>query len=524
MLDRPTGERRRTRRTGARLDPAGPALALLAVIVYWLNGFDGYLSRDLALYAYAGQQVAEGDSPYVGVVNRSGPLSHAVPGLGALLARLLGTDDLLTMRVLFLVLSAGCIWLAYLLGRDLLQSRPAGLATAAALLAVHGFALYATHGPREKTTLVLFLIAAFVAMARHRPAWAGAFVALATLTWQPSFFVGAAAGVVGVVALSSGERVRALLRFGVGGLVPLAVCLVWYAAIGELQVFLDCFALIHVQYTDQPGIGTDWEAVEEMLNDAYGRFLWSMVAGAVALLVAAVAVLVRPTRRTPEGWLVVAMAAGLVAGLLWSLKAFNGFPDIFFVLPATILGIGVVTREVQRWAGDRAAVAVAVAWSLVAAGAALQYTVTTRDDILEIQRRETAAVLEALPADATIVSIEAPHPLVLAGATNPYPHQMFSLGLEDYVDDTWPGGLAGLAEDIAERRPTVIAVGTIDPEWLEPTLADGYVEVGSTVGWHWWVDESVGAETLAAVARATAGGEADPQAAGPARRTSSLSP
>src|SRR5262245_51938302 len=75
------------RRLRAWFDPLGPLLALLAGSVYWLRGFDGYLSRDLALYAYAGQQFADGVPAYEGVVNRSGPLSHLVPGLGALAAR-----------------------------------------------------------------------------------------------------------------------------------------------------------------------------------------------------------------------------------------------------------------------------------------------------------------------------------------------------------------------------------------------------------------------------------------------------
>ena len=148
----------------------------------------------------------------------------------------------------------------------------------------------------------------------------------------------------------------------------------------------------------------------------------------------------------------------------------------------------------------------AAAWALLAGVGAVHHAVTTRDDTLEVQRAETAAAFAALPEDSTLVSIEAPHPLVLTGRENSFPHQMFSLGLEDYVDDTWPGGLAGLAADVAELRPTVIAVGTLDPTWLQPVLDDGYVEVGSTTGWYWYVHESVGPEVLAEVSRATDGG------------------
>ena len=51
-----------------------------------------------------------------------------MPGIGAFLGRLVGVEDVLAMRAFFLVLSMACIWLAYVMGRDLLSSRAAGWA------------------------------------------------------------------------------------------------------------------------------------------------------------------------------------------------------------------------------------------------------------------------------------------------------------------------------------------------------------------------------------------------------------
>ena len=76
-----------------------------AVLTYAMHGFSGLLSRDLALYSYAGQQVAEGVPPYVGVMNRAGPLAHLLPAVGVLVARLGGWDDLLVMRLWFMVIA-----------------------------------------------------------------------------------------------------------------------------------------------------------------------------------------------------------------------------------------------------------------------------------------------------------------------------------------------------------------------------------------------------------------------------------
>ncbi|MEO6144298.1 MAG: hypothetical protein ABIP19_09995, partial [Dermatophilaceae bacterium] len=133
-----------------RLDPLGPALAVLGGAIFLLRGFDGVLSRDLALYAYAGQRVADGVPPYVGVMNRSGPLAHLVPGVGAWLGDRLGVDDLLTMRATMLVVSVLLVWATYVVARDVFGSRVVAAATALFMATMPVIVLYAVGGPRDK--------------------------------------------------------------------------------------------------------------------------------------------------------------------------------------------------------------------------------------------------------------------------------------------------------------------------------------------------------------------------------------
>src|SRR5699024_7972684 len=125
----------------------------VALVVYSLHGFEGRLSRDLGIYAYSGQQVANGVPPYENIVNRAGPMAQFGPGLGAALARLAGIDDLLGMRLLYLVISVACVGLVYVLVRELFGSRLAGVAAAAAFLSFQGFINLASNGPREKTVM-----------------------------------------------------------------------------------------------------------------------------------------------------------------------------------------------------------------------------------------------------------------------------------------------------------------------------------------------------------------------------------
>ena len=137
-----------------------------------------------------------------------------------------------------------------------------------------------------------------------------------------------------------------------------------------------------------------------------------------------------------------------------------------------------------------------MAWSLVATGLALTFSVGERDHDLEAQRRSVDAMLAELP-DATIVSLQAPQPLVLSGRRNPTRHQMFANGLGDYVDDTWPGGLPGFQRALLDSSrtwwpsapgETTVAAGD----------AAGLRRVGRAPGWIWLARRSLGPERLSA--------------------------
>src|SRR5215212_11708809 len=117
MIDT-TAARSRVRGAFAAVDPLLAACCLVAVVVYLVHGFDGPLLRDSGIYAYGGQRVAEGVPPYVAIANRAGPLAHILPGGAVAVARVVGVDDLLAIRVFYMLIAVACVGLAYLLGRD----------------------------------------------------------------------------------------------------------------------------------------------------------------------------------------------------------------------------------------------------------------------------------------------------------------------------------------------------------------------------------------------------------------------
>ena len=270
-----------------RVDPLGPLMAAAALVVFLVQGFDSILTRDLALYSYGAQQTVEGVPPYVSVLNRAGPLAHLVPAIGVAAGRAVGMDDVLAMRLLMMLISLACVWLLYLLSRDLFGSRLAGVASSSALLAFTGFVTYAVGGPREKTTLTLFVILVFWAVLKQRWMLAGAFVALATLTWQPSFLTGLFAAVVAMAGLGRRPMLTAAVRFGIGGLIPTALITAGFALAGALQEFLEGFVLINQRYTQQSGLLAEPGETIGFLFEGFGASLLLIVAGLVAVVVLA---------------------------------------------------------------------------------------------------------------------------------------------------------------------------------------------------------------------------------------------
>ena len=489
-----------------RIDPWGPALAAASVAIFLLNGFGGLLTRDLALYAYSGQQFAEGVPPYVSVLNRAGPLAHIVPGFGAMLARALGTDDLMTMRALMMVLSVVAVWLTYLLGRDAFGSRAAGVTAVATLLTFQGFVSYATGGPREKTTMMLLVVIALLAVVHRRWALAGVAVALATLTWQPAFFVGTTTALVAALGLPWRERWRAWIGFGLGGVAATAVVTAYFALEGALPELVEGFWSVNASHTRQTSLVKFlWVDAGEMV-DGFGWGLVLMVVGLVASVAVAVVARREPGPRDAARMAVIGMGAATVVAFLWSLVAFNGWADAVFVLPLAATGLAGLAALVTSRTGRPLATRAVAAYVVAALVATAIDTWVTRPDDLRPMRAETEAALDAAGPGVSVLSVGAPQPLVFGQLRNPLRHQMFIAGLQDYLDDTLPGGLEGLVSVVESDRPTFV---TMDHPswypWFEPLLEQHYRRVGTTQEFTWYVDTTVGEERIARLTRILAG-------------------
>jgi hypothetical protein len=239
------------------------------------------------------------------------------------------------------------------------------------------------------------------------------------------------------------------------------------------------------------------------VTTAYGASLWVLFAGLVALPLLSLGALRKATRRA-NPWLpvVAAFTIGAAAGLAWNLKEYDAWQDLFPMLPLAAVGLGGVFHVLTERLTVRATLVAAVALSLMASVLAIHHSITSRGDRLETQRESVKGVLAQLPDDATITSVEAPQALVLDKSRNPTRHQMFSSGLQFYIDDIWPGGLDGFRRDLVEDEPDMVVLGDPVSDRWRAAIEPEYVYVGSAPDWFWYARRSLGEEKLAELRKA----------------------
>jgi hypothetical protein len=479
-------------------DPA--VTGLVALVVYALHGYDGVLTRDLGVFSYGGMHVARGTPPYVGVFNSVGPLADAVPGFAIWLGHFVDADPILSARLFFTLLSALCCSLLCVLARDTLGSRAAGFIAPALFLTFEDFLRLASDGPREKTTMVVFLLGCLILLGRRRWALAGACAALATLTWQPVFAVTLGALAAATLLDQGDRRSRILLRFTLGGLVPSLATVSFFLAAGALPQAVDGFIVINAAYTRQPSFFSDPHTIATTLLKAYDLSLFLILGGLIALFVLGVRAVPfarRPTASPTARRLVVCAAAALI-GTVWTLADINGAPDLFMLLPLAAVGLAAPVVLLLGRLARRLALTGAVAVVCIAVTAASLESVSTRAHMLDVQRADVNAVLGTQPGDATIVSLNAPEALALAGRDNPVPYQVMNRAQVRYLSASYPGGIPGFLDTLKSLRPTFVVVSPsfVEP-WPDSWLGTDYWRIGGGAGFVWYLSRDAGPDALA---------------------------
>ena len=401
-----------------RVAPWLGALTALAVAaaLFTRFGLDGKLSRDEAIYAYGGRQWADGVPFYRSTFDPKTPLSALLAMLGVLGGRVTGTDGLTTIRVGFGVVSCLVVVAVYDLARTLWDSVPAGLVAAVTMASFQGFAVDAFGGPDAKMPGICLAIVAMGLLARRRWFWAALAGSCAFLDWQPLVIFPLVAIALGPFVVEAGTRWRVVRSAVAGTALPIALLVAYFALSGAAAQLWEATVRFPVTGVQRGPVtfSSRWADIRHVVGSHYphtGVLFWT---GCGLLLGLALATLLAGRRGGGTGWrhpLIWVVLPTFAALVVFSLADFQGYPDLFPLLPYAALGIGGTVAALGRPQLRRIGTAAALAATALLVVLSWHWYDTSPDNTHELvaQRAHGAALDRLLGPRATLYSLGDPH-------------------------------------------------------------------------------------------------------------------
>ncbi|MEA2296667.1 MAG: hypothetical protein QOE86_4306 [Solirubrobacteraceae bacterium] len=503
LQNRRPGEPFAPRGDRAAADDRSPVIAWAgALLVFGITvalftrfGLDDTLRRDEAIYAYGGQQWANNGVPFeTSIFDPKGPGAAALLALATLVARALSVNDLHLMRLFFFLFACGAVVGVYVLGLWLFESALAGLAAAITFASFEGFALDALGGPDAKMPGIFFAVVAMALLLRRRWFLGALAGSLAFLVWQPLVIYPAVAVVAAAVAPGRSERWGRVGQAVAGAAIPVAVTVVYYLLAGSLHDLFEGsvnFPLTGIQHGNET-LRQRLDVIRHVVTADYGHTRWLFWGGLVLLPALAGLRLARgrsQLRDTVRDPFLVVVVLSFLGVVLFSATDFQGYPDLYPLLPYAALGIGgavgLVLTGLRGGAWLRR-VAGVVASLAVAALAVLTWhwydVPRARDTNLILQRARAKKIKAMIGPGETLYAIGDPTSLVLTHRRNPSRYIYLGSAVGRWMLKHTPGHFAGWQRQVRKANPAVIVVaGWTGPteqrtvRWLRSAYAERYM-------------------------------------------------
>lgn len=449
---------------------AGAVVSLaVAVALFSRFGINGSLSRDESIYAYGGQQLSHGVAPYLGIFDPKGPMATWIAGLASVAAHAVGRNDIYAVRLAYFVCACLTVLAVYLLGARLWRSTVAGVVGAVVFASFRGFAADALSGPDAKTPGVLLAVLSMWFLLRRQWFWGAAAASLAFLVWQPLALYALVAVGVAVLASDSRGRRKALVGAVAGAAAPLLLTALYFVAAGAFAEFVDATVTFPFRgvVRGHQTLGARLGVIVNVVHRDYrlsGLLFW---AGSVALVVLAVAHVVRGRRHPLAALRHPLVCVVLVTGLLQAAYAasdFQGYPDLYPLLPYAALGLGgivAVLLHAGRGVAGRLLVTVPALVALVVL-TVFSWTAFTddvlHDDGLATQRANACAVERLLGPTGSLYALGDPTPLVMTHRRNPDRFVYLGSGVDRWKVTHLEGGFDAWTAQVRRADPTVIVL------------------------------------------------------------------
>ena len=423
---------------------------------------------DLAIWDYVAQSILRGQVPYRDVVEIKTPASAYLSALAMAAGRAAGLPDIAAVRVLQVLLVGLLAAVTYLVAESYLRHRLAAMiAFLVMLLPNHLVVMIA--GTQPKLSMLVFGMTALLCVAKERPFWAGFFSMLSCLCWQPGLMFTGAAALVFSRYLTS-WRDRRALKVIIGALLPLAVMLVYFAAVGalsDLWLWTVTFNTNVYAPRQVKGPVTALAFIWKITRQQFGTDVLFILASAVGLMLFGVE---RLRRRLRRGGLAAtdlfrdALVMPPLVYFAFCVLNFQGGPDLLPLFPFIGIFTAWLLVEIIRLISASPKLNVAVP-ALVIALFLVTLVIrglTYRGEIettLADQRQSLQVVAERLAPQDSIYVHGTTEILVLLNRTNLNPYLMFDEGKDDFIAARKYGGsFRAFLDELDAAAPKVISL------------------------------------------------------------------
>ena len=446
-----------------------------AMLMY--QPFSQAVGGDDAIWDYVAQSIVRGQVPYRDVIEIKTPGSAYLSAIAILIGKLPGLQDILSIRVLFVllvgVLSSVTLLTTFVYTRSLL----AGSIATLLLITWPELAEMMISGTRPKVPMIIFGLLSLVFIAWDKAFWAGVCSMLSCLCWQPGLLFTAAAFLVFSKYLTTWRDLRAL-KVALGAALPLGLLLIFYGTAGALDdLWTWTVAYNYLVYmpegSETAGVALArlWYLIAQVTG---GDTIWVKLAIAGFLVYFVERILVRFKSRTLTGAPDLFKDVLIIVPLLYlAFKVINypGTDDliplfpfiglfagyIFVVASRSISALAMMIRNepavrLSRWVP----VLPAVVLVILAIMHGMNYRVPSTT--LQDQQRMVQAVADLLAPDDKIYVHGTLELLVLMNKPNMNPYIFFDRGKDTYIANRTPGGFAAIMDQMKSESPKVIAI------------------------------------------------------------------
>ena len=459
--------------------------------MFLLPGLNQWLLRDNGITLYEACRLLHGELYGVESFDHRGPLAPAIYAVGVSIGKLADISPVYSARVFGVLIGLLVVVSVYKLARELQLGSEGAAAAAVVVACAAGLVLHFAGGPRPKVPFVLLETLAILLTVRGRYFLAGVAAGSALLVWQPGgWFV-----VVPIVAALRdvpSRRGRAVVAALIGALLPIATIAGIYTAVGHLTDLWREVFWFNLHYGHCRPVQTLHQRLYAIRRDLYGYYcgpvgVWALVCVALWSIFGSVS----KNRGEQRRWL--AVAVGLAGPVLWTGMDYQSYPDLYPFVPFIAIGIGIMVSWISAGTGTagRAIALVGLVIALVWFAKPILGRGVVPGQTLEQEFAMARLAQRIAGAEGRLASVGAPHVMALTGWRNPSRYGFLLVGIDEYIEDTEPGGFVGWARRLLVDAPTkVVLVGQLSGRLvprLEQLLETYYAQCASVGDVTMWV-------------------------------------